>query len=142
RHMPVEGADDVDLDRRVLVTDKARPRGRDQEMRIRPLVVHVLEPACGLVVLGPGARLLRAHPLGIAAAMGLARRRFAEDALIGYLAIPIDMAAGRPAGRPGSDRLPVWRQLGKARAKPGIDISVEDFGCRLDMGVGIEYAQP
>src|SRR5260370_25744923 len=28
--------------------DKAGPRSRDQEMRVRPLVVHVLEPACGL----------------------------------------------------------------------------------------------
>jgi hypothetical protein len=52
------------------------------------------------------------------------------------------MAARRPAGCAGSDRLLVLRQFGKARAKPGIDVFVEDFRCRLDMGVGIEYAQP
>ena len=141
-HVPVEGADDVDLDRRVLVADKAGPRGRDQEMRVGALVVHVLEPAFGLVVLGPGARLLRAHPLGVAAAMGLARRRLAEDALVGNLAVAVDMAAGCSAGFAGPDRLAVLRQFGKARPEAGIDVGVEDFRGRLDMRVGVEYAQP
>ena len=111
-------------------------------MRVGPLVVHVLEPACGLVVLGPGARLLRTHPLRVAAAMGLARRRLAEDPLIGDLAVAVDVAAGRSAGCAGSDRLAVLRQFGKARAEARIDVGVEDFRGRLDMGIGIEYAQP
>jgi hypothetical protein len=74
--------------------------------------------------------------------MGLARRGLAEDPLIGDLAVPVDMAAGRSAGCAGSDRLAILRQFGKARPEAGIDVGVEDFRRRLNVGVGIEYAQP
>ena len=142
RQMPVIGTDHADFERRVVMADEAGPGGRDQEMPVGALIVHVADPALGRIVLHPGARLLAAHPVGIAAAMGLARRRLAENALIGDLAIAVDVAAGRAAGRPGADRHPVRRQLVETRAKARIDVFVEHLGGRLDMGVGIKYAQP
>src|SRR5205085_5458545 len=111
REVAVIGPDDTYFERRIVMADKARPGGRDQEMRVGALVVHVADAALGRVVLHAGARLLAAHPMGVAAAMGLARRRLAEDALIGDLAEAIDVAAGRAAWRSGADRDPVGREL-------------------------------
>ena len=51
-------------------------------MPVGALVVHVLDPALGLIVLHADARHLAAHPVRVAAAMGLARRRLAENAAI------------------------------------------------------------
>ena len=142
RHVPVERPDHVDLDRRIFVTDEAGPGGRDQEMRVGALIVHVADPALGRVVLDPRAWLLAAHPVGVAAAMGLARRRLAEDALIGDLAEAVDMPAGRAAGIAGPDRHAVGRQVGEPGAEPRVDVFFEDLGRRLDMRVGVIYAQP
>src|SRR4051794_326317 len=99
--MPVVGADQRDLDAAVLIADKAGPGGRDAEMPVGALVVHVLDARRRFVILHPGARHLAAHPVGVAPAMGLARRRLAEDALIGDLAEPVDMPAGGAAGIAG-----------------------------------------
>src|SRR5205085_11581296 len=90
----------------------------------------------------PRARLLAAHPVGIAAAMRLARRRLAEDPLIGDLPIAVDVPPWRTARRPGPNREPIGRELVKARAEPGIDVVVDDLGGRLDRRVGVIYAQP
>src|SRR5689334_4443521 len=80
--------------------------------------------------------------MGVAAGMGLARRRLAEDALIGDLAIAVDVTAGRAARRSGADRDAIGRQLIEARAEPRIDIFVDDFGRWLDMGIGVIDPQP
>ncbi len=140
--MPVVGADDANFEGRVVVADEAGPGGRDQEMGVGSLIIHVADPALGRVILHPGARLLAAHPVGIAAAMGLARRRLAENALIGDLAIAVDVPARRAAGRPLPYREPIGRKLVETRPEPGIDIFFEYLGGRLDMGVGVIYAQP
>ncbi len=80
--------------------------------------------------------------MGVAAAMALARRRLAEDALELDLAVAIDVPAGRAAGCAVPHRLAILRQLGKTRAEAGIDVAVDHFRGRFDMGVGIVYPQP
>ncbi len=140
--MPVIGPDHCDFDARVVMSDKTGPGGRDQKMRVGPLVVHVLNAGLGLVVLHPGARHLAAHPMGIAPGMGLARRRLAEDPAIGDLAEAVDVAAGGAAGIVRSDRHAVCGQVGETAAEPRIDVFFEHLGRRFDMGIGVVYAQP
>src|SRR5207248_3751833 len=122
--------------------DKAGPGRGNAEMRIGPLVVHVLDAGGCLIVLHPRARHLAAHPMRVAAAMGLARRRLAEDALIGDLAEAVDMPAGRAAGIAGPDRYAICRQVREASAEPRIDVFFKYLGRRLDMRIGVIYAQP
>jgi hypothetical protein len=52
------------------------------------------------------------------------------------------MTAGGATGRAGPDRLTVLRQLRQPRPEPRIDVFVDHFGRRLDMGIGVVYAQP
>src|SRR3954447_6099341 len=52
------------------------------------------------------------------------------------------MASRRAARIAGANRHPIGRQIGEARSKTRIDIFVENLGGRLDMRIGIEYAQP
>src|SRR5215203_3213803 len=52
------------------------------------------------------------------------------------------MATRRTARITGANRHPIGREIGEARAKARIDIFVENLGGRLDMRIGVEYAQP
>src|SRR3954452_5484005 len=140
--MAVIGADQRDLDARVLMADKAGPGRGNAEMRVGALVVHVLDAALGLVVLHPGPGHLAAHPMGVAPAMGVARRRFAEDALKLDLAEAVDVVISRAAGTAWADRHPISRQLRQPRAKPRIDVFLQHLGRGFDMGIGVVYAQP
>ncbi len=74
--------------------------------------------------------------------MRLARRRLAENAAIGNLAVTVNMPPRRATRIAGPHRHPIGREIGQARAEARIDLLVENFGGRLDMRIGIENAQP
>jgi hypothetical protein len=82
RRVPVIGADQPGLKLDVGQADHADPRGRDQEVRVGSLVVHVLDAILGLIVLDAGSRLLRTAPVGAAPGERLVGARLTENAAI------------------------------------------------------------
>ncbi len=86
-------------------------------MRVDAFQIHVGDAVVRHVVLDAGARLLRAHPHRGPAGMLGARLGLAEDALKGYLAKAVDMAARRASRRRRRDRRAEVRQLGQAIAE-------------------------
>src|SRR5262249_41675162 len=95
----------------------------------------------GLVVLNAGPRHPRPHPARLASAECVARRLFAEHAAIvlGAYAVIVQIAV---AFDRLPDRQPIGCQLGQACAKAGIDIALDHLAGGIDMGVGIENADP
>src|SRR5205807_2351329 len=99
RHVAVIGTDHADFEGRIRQADEAEPGGRDQEVDVRSLVVHVLDAVFGLVVLHPGPRHLAAHPARLAAGEGLARCALAENPAVVFGADPIVVQALDTADR-------------------------------------------
>jgi hypothetical protein len=58
RGVAVVGPDQSDFELDVGEAHDADPGGRDEEMRVGPLVVHVLDAVLGLIVLHPDPGLL------------------------------------------------------------------------------------
>ena len=138
--MAVVGPDQPDLEVDVREPHDTHPDGGHQEMRIDPLVVHVLEAVLGQIVLHPHPRLLRSHPVGAPAGERLVRTRLAQDARIELRADPVLMGVGgAPDHLAGGD--PVGGQLGQARSKGRIDVSLQDFSGRVDVRIGVPRAE-
>ncbi len=104
-------------------------------MDIRPFVIHVLDPVFGLIVLHPGPRHLTTHPSRLATGEGLAGRLFAEYPAVVFRADAIVVEAGHAADRPFADGEAVGLQFGEARPKAWVDIALQDFCSRVDVGV-------
>ena len=130
----VIGARHRDLESGVVEPDKAHKRAGDQEMHVRPFIVHVQDTVGGLRVLHSRARHLAAAPARLAAGEGLARRRLAEHAAIEFPAKAVGMqtVAGIMA---------IGRQLGEPRSKARVEIALEHLCGRTDMRVGVINAK-
>src|SRR2546430_8747296 len=70
----------LDLDRGVGKAHDAGPERRNEELRIGPFVVHVLDAVLGLVVLNAEPGLLASPPLDGSAGEGLVRAGIGEVA--------------------------------------------------------------
>jgi hypothetical protein len=130
----VVGARHRDLESRVVEPDEAHERAGDQEMHIRPLVVHVLDAVGGVGVLHPGARHLAAAPARLAAGEGLARHRLAEHAAIEFPAEAVGVQTVASV-------MAIRGQLSEPRPKARVEIALEDLCGRTDMRVGIINAK-
>ena len=134
------GADQSDLELDVRQSDDAHPERGHHEMRICPLVVHVLDPVLGLVILHAHPRLLRPHPVGAAAGERVVRAGRPEHAAIELRGDPVLIGVGR-----ASDHLArgdaVGRQLGEARPKVRIDVPIQDVRGGIDVRIGVPGAQ-
>ena len=122
--MAVVGTDHADLERRVGQADEAEPGGRDQEMDIRPFVIHVLDAVLGLIVLHARPRHLAAHPFCLTAGEGLARRGLAENPPVVFRTDAIVVETGHTSDRPFSDGEAVGLQFGETRPEARIDIAL------------------
>ena len=142
RHVAVVGTDQADFERRVRQADGAEPGGRNQEMDIGPLVVHVPDAILGLIVLHSRAGHLAAHPSRLAAGERVARRRLAQHppVILGPDAVIVEF--GNAADRALPDGKPVGRQFGEARPEIRVDIPFQHLGSGVDVRIGIINAEP
>src|SRR3989442_12554379 len=102
------------------------------EMDVGFLVIHVLDAVFGLVVLHPRPGHLAAHPFGLPAGKGFARRRLAEDAPVILYADAVVVQIARAFDR-APDRLTIRRQFRKAGAKRRVDVALQHLRGRVDM---------
>jgi hypothetical protein len=129
RHMPVVGADHPLLERRVIEAAEADPRGRDEEMDVGALVVHVGDAVRRGIILNAAARHSAATPARLASRMRVARRGLAKDAAIVFCRHAVIVQPGMVFIRPARQHT-VRRQFGEPRAKVGVDIALQNLGRR------------
>ena len=139
--MTVIGPDQLDLDRDVGKAYDARPERRNEELRVGPFVVHVLDAVLGLVVLNAEPGLLASPPLDGSAGEGLVRAGIAEDTPVEFGGHAVLRGVGRAADHLAGGNT-VGLELGEPRTKARVDVTVQDVRGGVDVRVGVERAQP